>query len=128
MLSLAWVILVQPASHTRTCPLSTRLTLAVYPPVSVLLVVIAAQLVFGGPRALRSSPFEYLLITMAWFLAGDILYMLVELHKISAPQGLIDLPYGLGFVAFIGTVLHPSIASGHRLGRVIPAVAPRGSR
>jgi diguanylate cyclase len=126
VLSLAWVILVQPALSHAHAPLSTRLTLAVYPPVSVLLVVIAAQLVFGG-RERRVVSFEYLLMTMACFLAGDTLYMLVELHKISAPPGVIDLPYGLGFVAFIGTVLHPSIAS--VTTRVSDtAVAPRGSR
>ena len=50
-----------------------------------------------------------LLGSMLAVLAGDVIYTLIETHVLDVPKNLVDLPYGLGLLLLIATVLHPSM-------------------
>ena len=52
-------------------------------------------------------------------LVGDVVYILVETHAISIPHDVVDLPYALGYLFIVATVLHPSM---RELTDPVPAV------
>ena len=107
-MTLGWVFLVNPALFHNQAPLAVRLVLSVYPPLSVFLVAITASLAFsGGRRRIISS--ELLLAGMAFFLIGDVVYMLIETGAIKVSPHVTDIPYALAFICFIACVLHPSM-------------------
>ena len=107
-MTLGWVFLVNPALFHNQAPLAVRLVLSVYPPLSVFLVAITASLAFsGGRRRIISS--ELLLAGMAFFLIGDVVYMLIETGAIRVSPHVTDIPYALAFIFFIACVLHPSM-------------------
>jgi diguanylate cyclase (GGDEF)-like protein len=109
-LTLAWIYLVNPALFHSDAPLSVRLVLSCYPPLSVFLVATAARIMFGSGRgARRALAFSLLLLAMAAMLVGDVVYMLVETGLMSLPVHLLDVPYALTYVAVITLVLHPSM-------------------
>ena len=47
--------------------------------------------------------------SLVCLLVGDVVYMLVDSRLIASPGDLLDVPYALAFVLFIGAVLHPSM-------------------
>ncbi len=109
-LTLAWIYLVNPALFHSNAPLSVRVLLSCYPPLSVFLVAIAARIAFGCGQGVRRAPaFYLLLVAMSAMLVGDVAYMLVETHLASIPNNLLDVPYAMTYVAVITLVLHPSM-------------------
>lgn len=125
-MTLGWLFLVNPALFHNQAPLSVRLTLSLYPPLSVFLVAITASLAFSrGRQRIVSS--QLLLAGMAFFLIGDVVYMLLETGAIHVGQHITDIPYACAFIAFIACVLHPSM---RQQTEVIPATetAPTMSR
>lgn len=109
-LTLAWVYLINPAVSQQHVPLSTRLLLACYPAMSVFLVALGVRMLFGT-GSWRTSPLalRLLMFTLVGILVGDVLYMFADLGLIEPPWQLIDLPYGLAYVAGMAALLHPSI-------------------
>jgi diguanylate cyclase (GGDEF)-like protein len=106
--ALAWVFLITPTlSHAQT-PVTVRLLLSCYPPLSVFLVAIAAHIAFS-PATRRVPAYSFLLLTMGCLLVGDTIFMLLETAAITMPFALIDLPYAIGYVALGAAVLHPSM-------------------
>jgi len=118
-LTLAWVYLINPAASQQHVPLNIRLLLVCYPALSVSLVALGARLAFGsGPR----QPFALRMITVTFgcVLVGDVFYMFADAGIGSIPGPLIDIPYGLAYVAVMATFLHPSM---REVG--LPVVDPR---
>ena len=108
ILTLAWIYLVNPALFHASSPVSVRFALSAYPPLSVFLVAITARLAFsGGTRRVLS--YQLLLAGLLLTLAGDVVYMLIEIDIVNVPKHLIDVPYALAFVGIIGCLLHPSM-------------------
>jgi diguanylate cyclase (GGDEF)-like protein len=106
-LALAWAFLITPALDSNT-PLSIRLLLVAYPPMSVFLVAMVAQLAFTANSRSGLAFFTFV-VALVSFLAGDVVYMLAEIDLTNIPQWAIDVPYALAYL-FIGvTVLHPSM-------------------
>ncbi len=106
-LTFAWLYLVNPALHIDDAPFAVRLSLAVYPTISVGFVVVTARL--GMSAGHRSVAHRTVLAAMAFMLAGDILYTLVETHVLAHPGLALDVPYALAYLCFGFTVLHPSM-------------------
>jgi diguanylate cyclase len=126
-LTLAWIYLVNPALFHSDAPLSVRLLLSCYPPLSVFLVAIAARIAFGSGQGIRRAPaYSLLLGAMSAMLVGDVMYMLVETHVASIPNNLLDVPYALTYVAVIALVLHPSMRELTEAAPEEPAVPGRG--
>jgi diguanylate cyclase (GGDEF)-like protein len=109
-LTLAWVYLINPAVLQQHVPLSTRLLLACYPAMSVFLVALGARMLFGtGSWSTSPLALRLLMFTLVGILVGDVVYMFADLGLIDPPLLLIDLPYGLAYVAGMAALLHPSI-------------------
>ncbi|MGZ8752261.1 MAG: putative bifunctional diguanylate cyclase/phosphodiesterase [Acidimicrobiia bacterium] len=126
-LTLAWIYLVNPALFHSDAPLSVRVLLSCYPPLSVFLVAIAARIAFGSGHGVRRAPAYYLLLgAMLAMLVGDVMYMLVETNVASIPQNLLDVPYAMTYVAVIALVLHPSMRDLTEAAPEEPAVPGRG--
>lgn len=107
-LALVWIFLVNPALYHEHAPLTVRLALTIYPPLSVFFLAIAAGLAFSG-RARRPFSYDLLLGSMVFMVLGDLVYMLLELDVVTRVGHVIDAPYAFAFVAFMGAVLHPSM-------------------
>ena len=126
-LTLAWIYLVNPALFHSDAPLSVRVVLSCYPPLSVFLVAIAARIAFGSGHGIRRAPaYSLLLAAMSAMLVGDVMYMLVETGIASIPQNLLDVPYAMTYVAVIALVLHPSMRELTEAAPEEPAVPGRG--
>jgi diguanylate cyclase (GGDEF)-like protein len=106
-LSLAWALLITPVLGHLHTPMKVRIVVAVYPPLSVAFVAIAARFAFNPLRA-RTQALRYLVAGLASMVVGDVLYMLVELGVLQHMM-VLDLPYALAFVAVGGCMLHPSM-------------------
>ena len=107
-LALAWAFLISPALAHAAAPLAVRLTLSAYPPLSVFLVALATTLAFSAGH--RTSTAQRLLLgATVLMLAGDVLYMLVDVRIASLPQRFVDLPYLGAELALALTVLHPTM-------------------
>ena len=107
-MTIGWLFLVNPALFNNHAPLQVRLVLSLYTPLSVFLVAITASLAFSSGRH-RVISSRLLLAGMAFFLLGDVVYMLLETSAIHIPAHTVDIPYALAFIFFITCVLHPSM-------------------
>ena len=107
-LALAWIFLVNPALFHEHAPLSVRLALTCYPPLSVFFLAVAAGFAFSG-RTHRPFSYDLLLGSMVFMVLGDVIYMLLEIGLLDEQGPVVDAPYALAFVAFMGSVLHPSM-------------------
>jgi diguanylate cyclase (GGDEF)-like protein len=125
-LALAWIFLVNPALYHDHAPLSVRLALTCYPPLSVFFLAVAAGLAFSG-RTRRPFSYDLLLGSMVFMVLGDLVYMMLEIGVVHGIGHLVDAPYALAFVAFMGSALHPSM---RELTEPVPTekVAPRSAR
>jgi len=108
-ITLAWVFLITPALGQHEVPLSLRLLLACYPPMSVFLVAVSARIAFS-PDAEHVVAFRLIVLSLVSMLVGDVVYMLVDVRLVEVPQHLIDLPYALAYIAVAAAVLHPSMS------------------
>ncbi len=101
--------LISPTLDIEHSWLPARLVVAVYPALSMCLLVIAARLAFGGGD--RSPAFRLLLIGTLGLLLGDVVYALGEIGRFDAPKRLLEVPYLLVPACIGSAVLHPSIRS-----------------
>ena len=109
-LSLAWVFMISPALTELKASTAVKVSLAVYPPMSVVLVVFAAQLAFVGRSGrLRASSLAAM-TAMGWLFVGDVIYTLADAQLLESPKWLINLPYGVAFAAIVPLVWHPTAA------------------
>ena len=110
ILACAWVYVIEPVLLRRQTPLDIRLVLTCYPTASVFLVVVTLRIAFG-PDQRRSPSYWFLLCAMSAMFIGDSLYMLTEIHLLHLPNGLLDVPYELAYLAGGLAALHPSMRS-----------------
>lgn len=108
VMALAWIFLVSPGLVDTDAPLSVRITLSLYPALSAFLVAMVAQMLFTS-RGDAPLSLELVLAAMVGTLVGDTVYMLVETGALDLSQSLVDLPYAVGTLCFIGGMLHPSM-------------------
>ncbi len=107
-LAVAWVFLVNPVLSSAETPVSVRLLLVSYTPMSIFLLVVMARLAFGL-TGLRTFADRALLGAVGAMLVGDVVYMLVDARIAEIPATVVDIPYALAYVGFIAAVLHPSM-------------------
>lgn len=105
-LVLAWVLLLDPVLG-RDAAVIAKIAIAVYPPISVFLVAIAARLAFA--TGVRNSSYRLLLAGMLFMLVGDVVYALVEGRFIVTSEQLTNLPYAFSYAAVGAAALHPSM-------------------
>jgi len=106
-LALAWVYIIEPAIAGAPMTVGVRLSIVAYPPMSVALVVLTAQLAFAaGNRRTTSQTFA--VIAMTFMLVGDVLFTLTDANIVSLDQSTMMLPYALMFSAVVFFALHPT--------------------
>ncbi len=118
ILAVAWVYVIDPVLFRFHTPLDVRLVLTCYPAMSIFLVVVTVRIAFS-PEQNRVPSYWFLLVTMTCMFAGDTLYMFADADHLNVAGRLLDLPYGLAFVAAGAMALHPSMRAltepaGHR--------------
>jgi diguanylate cyclase (GGDEF)-like protein len=118
ILAVAWVYVIDPVLFHYHTPLAVRLVLTCYPAMSIFLVVVTVRIAFS-PEQNRVPSYWFLLVAMMCMFAGDTLYMFADADLIVVAGRLLDLPYGLAFVAAGAMALHPSMRAltepaGHR--------------
>jgi diguanylate cyclase len=106
-LALAWVFVIDPAIANRHVPLETRVLLVAYPAMSVFLVAFGFRTVYND-RTSRPFSLQMLLATLACVLVGDVLYMLADSRITMFNSRLIDVPYGMAYLAAMLALLHRS--------------------
>ena len=100
-------LLIAPTLGDDDAWVMARVAVAVYPAVSMCLLVLAARLAFGPGE--RSVAFALVLAGTVSLLIGDIVFAYGEIGVFQVPQAVLEIPYLL-VPAFIGSaVLHPSI-------------------
>ncbi len=107
-MTVGWLFLINPSLFDHHVPLTVRLVLSLYTPLSTFLVAITASLAFSAGRQ-RVVSGRLLLGGMAFFLCGDVVYMLLETGALPLTAHLVDIPYALAYICFIACVLHPSM-------------------
>ena len=108
ILAVAWVYVIDPVLFQYHTPLTLRLVLTCYPAMSIFLVVVTVRIAFS-PEQNRVPSYWFLLAAMTCMFVGDTLYMFADIDLISVAGRLLDLPYGLAFVATGTMALHPSM-------------------
>jgi diguanylate cyclase len=107
LLACSWVYLIGPVLRHRGTPLSIRVILVSYPAMSAFLLIVTFQIAYLTVHR-RSEAERCLLIAMTGLCAGDMLYMLAEIHVIASSSLWINVPYIVSYIAAIGGVLDPS--------------------
>ncbi len=117
-------LLIEPTLDIQGTWVMARIAVAVYPAISMCLLVLAARLAFAAGD--RSPAFRLLLVGTTALLVGDVVFALGELGKLVVPQSILEVPYLL-VPACIGTaVTHPSIRSLARTTRMKGSSLGRG--
>ncbi len=100
-------LVISPTLQLDDAWLMAQLAVAIYPALSMCLLVIALRLAFAGGE--RSVSFSLLLVGTAALLMGDIVYAFGEIGRIDANPALFEIPYLLVPACIGAAVLHPSI-------------------
>jgi diguanylate cyclase (GGDEF)-like protein len=100
-------LIIAPTLGIRNTWVMARIAVAIYPAVSMCLLVVAARLAFAA--GVRSPAFRLVLIGTASLLVGDVVFALGEVGRLHVSQNVLEAPYLL-VPACVGTaVMHPSI-------------------
>jgi diguanylate cyclase (GGDEF)-like protein len=107
-MAVAWAYLIMPALSNGDVPLKVRLSLAIFPPLSVFVTALAARVAFAAGRRMTTAQRSFMVAMLAMVL-GDVLSTLGDAHLVAVPKALADAPYAFAFLALGFTVLHPSM-------------------
>ena len=103
-----WVALIAPVLFNVDAAPIAKLSILVYPPISALLVSIAARLAFGTATRGRSQ--RLLLAGMLAMLVGDVAFVLLETELVGGfPPRLLEAPYAIAYALIGSAALHPSM-------------------
>jgi len=102
-------LIIRPTLSLSNTWLMARIAVAIYPAISMCLLVLAARLAFA-PGA-RSPSFRLLLLGTASLLVGDVVFALGEVDAIEASSALLEVLYLLVPACIGCALLHPSVSS-----------------
>lgn len=108
-------ILITPTLDIKGTWILARIAVAIYPAISMCLLVLAARLAFAGGD--RSPAFRLLLVGTISLLVGDVVFAFGEIGIFVVPQALLEVPYLLVPACIGSAVLHPSIRFLARVGQ-----------
>ncbi|MCU1504779.1 MAG: hypothetical protein JWM12_4133 [Ilumatobacteraceae bacterium] len=105
-LLLAWVFAVGPSLADVTAWLPAQIAIAIYPPLSALLVTIGCRLAFGSGK--RSASHQMVFVGTVCLLVGDIAFAMEEVGTLSVGR-VYELPFLIASSLFGAAALHPSM-------------------
>ena len=106
-LLFVYELLILPTLRLEDAWVMARIAIAVYPAISMCLLVLAARLAFSSGQ--RSPAFSLLLGGTACLLVGDVVFALGDAGRIVVNERLLEVPFLLVPAAMGSAVLHPSI-------------------
>ncbi|HWM19273.1 MAG TPA: EAL domain-containing protein [Ilumatobacteraceae bacterium] len=106
-LLFVYELLILPTLSIDDAWVMARIAIAIYPAISMCLVVLAARLAFSSGQ--RSPAFSLVLGGTACLLAGDVVFALGDAGRIVVNERLLEIPFLLVPAAIGSAVLHPSI-------------------
>ncbi len=106
-LLFVYELLILPTLRLENAWVMARIAIAVYPAISMCLLVLAARLAFSSGQ--RSPAFSLLLGGTACLLVGDVVFALGDAGRIVVNERLLEVPFLLVPAAIGSAVLHPSI-------------------
>lgn len=112
-LLLAWIFALGPRLSEQDAWLPAAMAVAIYPPLSALLVAISCRLAFGVSP--RSAAHQMVFVGAVCLLAGDIAFAMEEVGAFSVAR-VFELPFLVAAALMGGAALHPSM---HDLNRPI---------
>jgi diguanylate cyclase (GGDEF)-like protein len=108
LLACGWVYVIEPLLSTSHSPDTVKLSVILYPCLSLVLIVMVFQVAFGTAHD-RTVSERFLLASMCAMFCGDTLYTLAEIHVLNGTDNALNVPYLFTYVAALGCVLHPSM-------------------
>lgn len=108
VLAVIWLFVINPAFTGRSIGVLNEVLLALYPMMSLVMIVILVRIVFSEHR-LQGQAYWYFLASMVLLFTGDMLTLVVAAYNvpISLPEAF--LPYVLTTVLASVGVTHPSM-------------------
>ena len=108
VLAVIWLFVINPAFTGRSIGVLNKVFLALYPMMSLVMIVILVRIVFSEHR-LQGQAYWYFLASMVLLFTGDMLTLVVAAYNvpISLPEAF--LPYVLTTVLASVGVTHPSM-------------------
>ena len=100
-------LLISPTLQLEEAWVMARIAIAIYPAISMCLLVLAARLAFSSGQ--RPPAFSLLLGGTACLLIGDVVFALGDAGRIVVDERLLEVPYLLVPASIGLAVLHPSI-------------------
>jgi diguanylate cyclase (GGDEF)-like protein len=105
-LLLAWIFALGPQLSSRDASLPAAIAVAIYPPLSALLVAISCRLAFGATT--RSASHQMVFVGAVCLLVGDIAFAMEEVGTLSVGR-VFELPFLVAGALLGGAALHPSM-------------------
>jgi diguanylate cyclase (GGDEF)-like protein len=105
-LLLAWIFALGPQLSSRDAWLPAAIAVAIYPPLSALLVAISCRLAFGVTP--RSASHQMVFVGAVCLLIGDIAFAMEEVGTLSVGR-VFELPFLVAGALLGGAALHPSM-------------------
>ena len=108
VLAVIWLFVINPAFTGRSIGVLNKVLLALYPMMSLVMIVILVRIVFSEHRS-QGQAYWYFLASMVLLFTGDMLTLVVAAYNvpISLPEAF--LPYVLTTVLASVGVTHPSM-------------------
>jgi class 3 adenylate cyclase len=104
---VAWELLIVHYARDETLSLGEKITSIGYPLGDVLLVAVAARLLFG--RSVRTMSHVLIVVSLACLLVADPLYALLTIKGSYGSGSAIDSGWILSYLFFGAAALHPSM-------------------
>ena len=101
------VAVITPTMDIKDTWVMARLSVAIYPALSMGLLALATHLAFSAGG--RSPALRLLLVGTGGLVVGDFVYALGEAHVSNVPRALLEVPLLLAPACIGSAVLHPSI-------------------
>lgn len=108
VLACSLVYVIEPVLSRRSTPVDVKLIIVGYPSLDLFLLVMTLQIAFGTSSE-RCTADRFLVAGLLSLFVGDALYTFAEIHVLSLPVNILDLPYVLAFAGAATCVLDPSM-------------------
>jgi diguanylate cyclase (GGDEF)-like protein len=108
VLACSLVYVIEPVLARRGTPVDLKLILVLYPAASLFLLIMTLQIAFATSRE-RCTADRFLIAGLLSMFVGDALYMFAEIHLVSIPVNILDLPYVIAFAGAATCALDPSM-------------------
>lgn len=103
--AIVFSLIISPTLNLAGSSFDARISVSVYPMISMFLLIGSAQLAFTRTR--RAESFMLLVAGSACLTLGDLLYAMGETGSIDVPVNVLDLPYLAVAAFFSAAALHP---------------------